>query len=159
MGLACSFKLNRQATSQLVCPGLGSFAAFSGQKEGRNNPAMVDKTEIGPLPPGRYYIVDRRSGGRLGWLRDWINAEWSVDRNEWFALFREDGVVDDVTSIDGVVRGGFRLHPIGPLGLSEGCITLFHLSDFVRLRDALKKEGVSTAIPSGGAAYGTVDVR
>ena len=116
MAVACTFKLNRKSTSQLVCPGVGSFPAFSGQKEGRDNPAMVSKADIGPLPLGRYYIVDRQSGGRLGWLRDWASRHYSVDRNEWFALYRDDGVIDDATSVGGVSRGAFRLHPIGPRG-------------------------------------------
>ena len=159
MGLACSFALNRQATSQLVCPGLGSFAAFSGQKEGRNNPAAIDKPDIGPLPTGRYFIVDRQSGGRMGWLRDTVLADfYTTDRSAWFALYRDDGKVDDETSVNGVTRGAFRLHPFGPRGLSEGCITLLHAADFTRLHDQLKKDGLTTAIPGGGAAYGTVDV-
>nr|WP_255344353.1 DUF2778 domain-containing protein [Enterobacter sp. BIDMC 29] len=29
---------------------------------------MASKSEIGPIPPGRYFIVNRQSGGRLGGL-------------------------------------------------------------------------------------------
>ena len=159
MGLACTFALNRRAVSQLVCPGVGSFAAFSGRPEVRNDPTAADKADIGPLPPGRYYIVDRQSGGRLGWLRDWFSSHWSVDRNEWFALYRDDGTIDDVTIINGVSRGAFRLHPIGPARRSDGCITLLSLSDFLKLRGFLKREGLHTVIPGKGLAYGTVDVR
>ncbi|WP_254367149.1 tlde1 domain-containing protein [Paraburkholderia sp. NMBU_R16] len=34
--------------------------------------------------------------------------------HQWFALYRNDGVVDDYTFIDGVRRGNFRLHPNVP---------------------------------------------
>ena len=159
MGIACTFTLNRRPVSQLVCPGIGSFAAFSGLGEGRNNPAMVNRANIGPLPTGRYYIVDRQSGGRLGWLRDWQKRTFgSTDHSLWFALYRDDGTVDDKTSVEGVERGSFRLHPIGPMGISEGCITLILPADFTRLHDALKR-GSTTPIPGGGVSYGTIDVR
>ncbi|WP_323045898.1 tlde1 domain-containing protein, partial [Paraburkholderia sp.] len=48
--------------STLRCDGVGDFAAFSGNSSGKNNPAAVAVPDVGPLPPGRYYIVDRGSG-------------------------------------------------------------------------------------------------
>ncbi len=34
-------------------------------------------------------------------------------------------------------QGNFRLHPSGPLGISLGCITLQHRTDFLAIRQAL----------------------
>jgi hypothetical protein len=144
--------------STLVAPGVGMYPAFSGQKEGRNNPAAMGKPDIGPLPTGRYFIVDRESGGRLGWLRDLVLENvYGTDRGSWFALYRDDGRIDDVTMVNGVRRGAFRLHPIGPRGLSEGCITLNSPSDFLALSRKLRA-GPMIAVAGGGKAYGTVDV-
>lgn len=155
----CTFKLNKQPSSALACPGLGNFAAFSGRDAGRNNPDAVGKEGTGPLPPGTYYIVDRTSGGHLGWLYDVVRSRiYGTDRSRWFALYRNDDVIDDETFVNGVKRGGFRLHPIGPLRLSEGCITLTDVAQFDRLRDALLQR-TQFAIPGSKlTAYGTVEV-
>lgn len=84
---------------------------------------------------------------------------YGTDRSSWFALYRDNGWADDVTWVGKVQRGAFRLHPIGPRGLSEGCITLASPADFARLRDRLKV-GNQIRIPCMvGMAYGTVDVR
>lgn len=64
------YALNGLPSSILTVPGIGNFSAFSGQLYGRNNPTMASKPEIGPIPPGRYFIVNRQSGGRLGGLSD-----------------------------------------------------------------------------------------
>ncbi|WP_434113833.1 tlde1 domain-containing protein [Paraburkholderia caffeinilytica] len=63
MPIQCTFRLNNQETSTFFCPGFGGVAAFSGTKAGRDNPALTDKPDLGPLPAGRYYLVDRQSGG------------------------------------------------------------------------------------------------
>ncbi|RKP50729.1 tlde1 domain-containing protein [Trinickia fusca] len=62
--IQCTFKLNSKQTSVLACPGVGGLAAFSGQRDGRDNPAAAAKEDIGPIPKGTYYIVDRQSGPR-----------------------------------------------------------------------------------------------
>jgi hypothetical protein len=70
-------------------------------------------------------------------MRDVYNQvvnDATFKHSEWFALWRDDGGIDDYTWIEGVKRGNFRLHP-GTL--SEGCITLPHDSDFATLRNAL----------------------
>jgi hypothetical protein len=160
MPIACTFKLNNRQSSVLLCAGVGAFAAFSGQGVGRDNPAAANKADVGPLPPGRYYIVDRQSGGRLGSVRDYfLERVYGTDRSMWFALYRNDGVIDDWTVVDGVRRGNFRLHPIGPRGLSEGCITMLNPRDFIALHDRLKST-TTMAVPGySGRAYGTVDVQ
>ena len=159
MATDCSFTLNKKASSILLAPGIGSFPAFSGSGKWRNDPDGVGVARIGPLPTGTYYIVDRQSGGKLGWLRDAIKDTWSgIDHSSWFALMRDDGRLDDETFVGKVRRGEFRLHPVGPMGISEGCITLNRLDDFTRLAAALRG-GKKVAIPKGGGlAYGTVEV-
>ena len=76
--------------------------------------------------------------------------------NKWFALYRNDGVIDDKTEINDVIRGEFRLHPGSR---SEGCVTLKDNDDFNRLRKLLlntKKE----KIPGTNINYyGTIEVR
>jgi hypothetical protein len=105
------------------------MVAFSGRKDGRDNPADVDKEDIGPLPKGTYYIVDRQSGGRLGFLYDPMGefGLGTTDHKKWFMLWNPN--TGDSTMINGVKRGNFRLHPMGPRGLSEGCITVVDPSD------------------------------
>ncbi|CAM2198552.1 DUF2778 domain-containing protein (plasmid) [Paraburkholderia kururiensis] len=160
MPISCRFILNDRAYSTLSCAGIGAFAAFSGTGEGRDNPAAVARQDVGPLPPGRYYIVDRESGGLMGGVRDFLLEHvYGTDRSTWFALYRNDDVIDDWTVINGVRRGNFRLHPIGPRRLSEGCITLLNPRDFTTLRDRLKASP-TIAVPGRKLrAYGTVDVQ
>ena len=160
MTASCFFSLNGQNLSALVCAGLGSMPAFSGGPAYLNDPAKVAVVNNGPLPAGRYYIVSRQSGGKLGWLRELIAERASgAGRSEWFALYRIDGKIDDFTFVEGVRRGNFRLHPIGRRGISEGCITLLSLTQFNRLRTHLLSQE-SKLIPGTNIKYfGTVDVR
>lgn len=159
MPVACTFQLNAKPTSVLQCAGIGNFVAFSGRDSGRDNPAAVEKEMIGPLPPGRYYIVDRQSGGHLGWLYDVVRKYgYGTDRDQWFALWREK--TGDTTIINGVHRGQFRLHPIGPQGLSEGCITLTSPHSFAQFAAHLRKQGATWPVPGSSLkAYGWVDVQ
>lgn len=138
MALNCSFVLNGMETSILSCAGVGNFPAFSGRMVGRNNPTSTNVSMTGALPTGRYFIVSRESGGRLGSLRmAALKYYYGAGREEWFSLYRDDGKINDDTFIEGVKRGNFRLHPIGPQALSEGCITMTALADFDYLRAAL----------------------
>lgn len=72
MPVECTFILNKSNISVLYCPGFGSVAAFSGNGRHMNDPSATAVAEKGPLPIGTYYIVDRQSGGHLGWLYDAI---------------------------------------------------------------------------------------
>lgn len=147
------FLLNGEPMSTLRGSVL-SVPAFSGLDGDINECASVCFKNKGPIPPGRYYIVDRPTGGRLGTVRDW----WT-GRSEWFALFADDGSIDDWTLCEEVRRGRFRLHPRGPRGLSLGCITVDRRQDFLRVR-ALLLDTPQTAIPDSELmAYGTVTVR
>ncbi|WP_330983602.1 MULTISPECIES: DUF2778 domain-containing protein [Enterobacterales] len=153
------YALNGLPTSILTVPGVGNFPAFSGQLYGRNNVTMAGRPDIGPIPPGRYFIVGRKSGGRLGSLRNYfLKNFYGTDRESWYALYKEDWQIDDTVFVEGVKRGNFRLHPIGPMGLSEGCITLSFQSDFDYLSKALSKTTMIQVPCSSFMAYGTITV-
>ena len=94
------------------------------------------KPTVGPVPAGKYWIVERPKGG----LRSQVNAGIrdlynhvvngaTFRHNEWFALWRDDCY----TWIEGVKRGNLRLHSGAP---SEGSITLPHDSDFAMMRNS-----------------------
>jgi hypothetical protein len=155
----CLFRLNGQGMSTLVCPGVGFFPAYSGY-EGvhRNNPDSMAIPDEGPLPTGKYYIVNRPVGGPRSKFIDAVKSMTSgSDRDIWFGLFRDDASIDDQTFIDGVERGLFRLHPAGRTGVSEGCITLPSHAHYAILRNALMQTGKHRITPTL-LAYGTVQV-
>ncbi|MGC0810397.1 tlde1 domain-containing protein [Pantoea agglomerans] len=84
---------------------------------------------------------------------------YGTDLSTWFGLFRDDGKINDYTFVQGIRRGNFRLHPIGPLGLNEGCITLQHPLQFNYMRDMFLKSGPTLNISGSQLkAYGTVKV-
>lgn len=158
--LRCLFHLNGRSLSTLSVPGVGFFPAYSGNAGPyRNNPDAANIKGVGPLPPGKYYIVDRPVG-RLSFIRDLPDSFFSgSDRSVWFGLYRDDGVIDDSTFYSGVQRGNFRLHPAGYQGISRGCITLPSLSHFMLLRESLlSKHNATITLRGGLIAYGTVQV-
>ena len=108
--------------------------------------------KVGPIPPGVYYIVDRPSGGRLGAIWDFLRP----DKANWFALYRDDGIIDDQTSVNGVLRGAFRLH-YG--SISEGCITLTDRDAYARLNQILRTTSTGVIPGTNITYYGTVTVK
>lgn len=115
---------------------------------------------IGPLPKGTYFLVDRQSGGLLGAIYDWWSAhgQVSTDRHKWFMLWNP--ATGDSTNINGVKRGNFRLHPMGRMRLSEGCITVVNPDAFEGLQKYIRSQGATIAVPSSTLkAYGTVEVK
>ncbi|RQZ65528.1 DUF2778 domain-containing protein [Burkholderia glumae] len=155
----CSFTLNGLRISSLICDGR-IYPAFSGEKGHENKPSDTALVKIGPLPKGSYYIVDRQSGGRLGWL--WDTAATLLNnshRDNWFALYRNDGAIDDWTYVNGIKRGNFRLHPVGRAAISEGCITLTSPTQFDQLRTYLKSQAPQTIPGTTIKYYGTVEVK
>lgn len=157
--IRCLFRLNGQGISTLVCPGVGFFPAYSGH-EGptRNNPDHMATPDSGPLPIGRYYIVDRPTGGLYSRLRARARSITSgSDRTLWFGLYKDDANIDDETFIESVKRGQFRLHPAGYSGVSEGCITLPSHANYALLRSALLQSAAFRISPTL-VAYGTVQV-
>jgi hypothetical protein len=150
--LKCSFLLNNQAMSKFVI-GATSFPAFSGLGKHVNSRAFACSPSIGSIPPGKYYIIDRLSGGLLGPLRDIFTK-----KSEWFALYAADSKIDDETFCNAVKRGNFRLHPKGITGRSEGCVVIDSISDFGHLKTMLR--GANQEIIPGTElrAYGTLRV-
>lgn len=150
--VSCTFILNGLPFTSFTYDGV-RCTAFSGNGPHRNNPSSGNVPNNGSIPPGRYYIVDRQSGGTLGPILDWI-----ADRDIWFALWRDDGTLDDQTFVEGVRRGEFRLHPKGPRGLSLGCITLEYRSEFDTMRTYLLAQPVAHIPNTRTRTYGVVDV-
>ncbi|AYB50540.1 DUF2778 domain-containing protein [Ralstonia solanacearum] len=151
--IECTFELNDQPMSALKL-GACSFPAFSGLGSGVNQRRAMCAPSRGPIPPGTYYILDRQTGGRLGPLLDRLKG-----RQDWLALYADDGRIDDETFCDRVRRGQFRLHPSGRLGISEGCIVMQRQTDFHRLRAMLNCHR-SAPIPGLDiSAYGKVVVK
>ena len=103
-----TFPLNGQSLSSLQCSCGASYPAFSGVVGARNDPSQVNVPNVGAIPPGTYYIIDRQSGGYLGWMYNLLGI-----KTNWFSLYNNDGQIDDFTSVGGVLRGQFRLHPGG----------------------------------------------
>lgn len=160
MPVKCTFSLNRRPMSVLVCPGFGRVSAFSGKGRYVDDPDYTYVENVGAIPKGTYYIVDRESGGHLGWLRDAVkDFGTGTRRAEWFGLYRDDGVIDDLTFIKGVQRDHFRLHPVGTTGESNGCITLPSREQFKALRSYLKAQPPAFVPGTVTRYYGMVDVQ
>lgn len=162
MALYGKFIVNDADYSPLTLYGIGTFLAFSGNGNYRNAPGGGAIPDNGPIPAGKYWIVDRPSGGVREpiktWFSDVVNSNLynvPTSKNDWFGLFRDDGSIDDYTWINGVRRGNFRLHP-GTLSL--GCITLKHHSDFAAIRTALLRAKTVPVRNTRLRAYGMIDV-
>ncbi|HEX4855326.1 MAG TPA: DUF2778 domain-containing protein [Limnobacter sp.] len=157
MALAlCEFKLNGKAISQLNIKFNYrniQVPAFSGLSSARNDSKKMCLPDMGAIPKGSYYIVDRESGGRLGWLFDRMQ-----NRSEWFALYAIDSKIDDQTLCNGIIRGQFRLHPAGVLATSRGCITLPNMADYELIRNELRSNGKFKVGRAGLEAYGMLTV-
>ncbi len=150
-----TFTLNGQPMSSVVGPDGVATPAFSGLGESKDDPSKTGDAYSGPLPTGSYYIVDRPSGGLLGKIKDFFRPE----KGTWFALYRNDGKIDDSTTVNGTVRGSFRLHPKGPLGISEGCITVNNQSDYIRLSFQLMSAKPANIPGTSIRYYGTMEVK
>ncbi|MDR5882158.1 DUF2778 domain-containing protein [Caballeronia sp. LZ032] len=159
MPVSCVFKLNRQVSSDLTCTGFGSIEAYSGRGVGRDNPDAVSLESVGPIPPGRYYLIDRQAGGRLGWLRDWwTDLVIGSDHTQWFTLWNPK--TGDSTIVNGVKRESFRLHPNGVSGTSMGCITVVDKKAFEKLKRFIRSSPPTISIPGTSyKAYGVVEVQ
>jgi hypothetical protein len=158
------FLVDNKFLSPLSINGLGTFDAYSGNEQFRNRGGCTAVPDNGPIPAGKYWIVDRPKGGvgSQAWasIKDTVNSAIgsAVNHGEWFALYRDDGAIDDTTWVNGVKRGQFRLHPAGGQGVSLGCITLPSRTDFLRIRNALLHTMTIPAGSSGLRAYGTIEV-
>jgi len=149
----CTFELNNKPMSAIQI-GAFSVPAFSGLGENANKRPMACIQGAGPIPPGKYYIFDRESGGLLGPLRDAFTG-----RSDWFALYADDGKIDDETLCGSIKRGNFRLHPKGALGRSEGCVVVNNQADFLHLRYILKNTKPFDVPNTKIKAYGVLTVK
>ncbi|SER71765.1 Protein of unknown function [Pseudomonas sp. NFACC02] len=155
----CTYVLNGEPLSRLVCDGV-SYDAFSGDASSYvNDVRYQDVPKFGPLPLGKYYILDRESGGAFGWIIQPSKDYWAgTDRSSWLSLYRDDGVIDDTTLINGTQRGAFRIHPIGPAGISEGCVTLFSPLAFELLRTYIRSRSGKFLPGKSVKYYGILEV-
>ncbi|MCG5075187.1 DUF2778 domain-containing protein [Paraburkholderia tagetis] len=164
MAYTGKFLVDNKFLSPLTINGLGTFDAYSGNDRYRNRGGCTAVPENGPIPAGKYWIIDRPTGGIGSIAMARIKDEWNTffghpsNHREWFALYRDDGKIDDITWVNGVKRGQFRLHPAGGHGISLGCITLSSRVDFLRIRNALLYTMTIPAGNSGLSAYGTIEV-
>jgi len=107
MALQGKFIVNDADFSPLIFYGVGTFLAYSGNDQYRNRAGCVGIPDNGPIPSGRYYIVKRPSGGWKGVIRTDLHDFYSwptstpVIKYEWFALYRDDGKIDDHTWVSG----------------------------------------------------------
>ncbi|NJM32216.1 MAG: DUF2778 domain-containing protein [Limnobacter sp.] len=149
--LECSFRLNGEDLGMLRIDGY-TFAAFSGFRQHVNQAASQCLPDAGPIPRGKYYVVDRATG-----ILQKINA-WLQSKNDWFALFAMDGKIDDFMTCDGIRRGNFRLHPMGEEGVSLGCVTLINRSDFDLVSSKLRDQKPLPVGDGGHLAYAILTV-
>lgn len=148
----CRFELNGKPMSEFRC-GSHKFPAFSALGNYVNKRMAVCKAGVGAIPPGAYFIIDRQSGGLLGPLRDAISG-----KRDWFSLLADDGKIDDVTICDKIIRGEFRLHPKGTVGISQGCIVIDDADRFQLLRAILKTSAQQKIPGTSFMTYGRVVV-
>lgn len=142
--------------------GVGVFPVFSGEKPYTNDPNCSSR-ENSAIPVGRYWIVDRPEGSLANQMRSFVVDSWNgTNHSDWFALFNSQ-TMSDSTFVNGVQRGGFRLHPLRPdgTGISQGCITFFNRNHFYMVRDSLlrRRKVKVHGSRNGLMAYGYVDVQ
>ncbi|USL56775.1 DUF2778 domain-containing protein [Pantoea ananatis] len=164
MAIHGTFDLNGAEYAPLTFPGIGTFMAFSGNGKNRNHAACTHIPTNGPIPVGKYWIVDRPEGGlisqSISTSKDLFNKMFrhaEFGHSDWFALWRDDMSIDDYTWINSVKRGNFRLHP-GTI--SEGCVTMYRNSDFAVIRNILLKTPlINVPCMRNLKARGTIEVR
>ncbi|MDY0971762.1 DUF2778 domain-containing protein [Siccibacter turicensis] len=163
MALQGKFIINNADYSPLTFYGIGTFLAFSGNGIYRNRSGCKALPDEGPIPPGKYWILDRKKNdfwhSIIPGIKDWYSDAFKdaqFTHDDWFSLYRDDGGIDDSTWIDGVPRSSFRLHP-GTI--SKGCITVVHNSDYAIIRNALlRTQRVPVPCMRNLSAYGYIEV-
>ncbi len=150
VGLLEKFSFDRLSGTlnhQCDCPGDVSNPAFSGNHQFTNRPEFESIENHGPIPAGRYYIVEPYHYNR-------------INGAVFFKLYRDDGKIDDFTTLpNGQTRGQFRFHP-GTA--SNGCVTVSsskNSRDWYRIQDRLLRTTTGTIPGTDITYYGTVDVK
>lgn len=108
MALHGKFVLNDADYAPLNLYGVGIFMAFSGRGTYQNNPACEAIALDGPLPSGKYWIIDRHEGNWFSQTKleakDFAHRMLGIKefgKSHWFALYKDDWGVDDGTWIEG----------------------------------------------------------
>ena len=156
---------NSKSKSLLFFPGVGGFEAYSGNKQYRNQAGCTHVKDIGPLPVGKYWIVNRPTGSLKSEFKQLITKDVINNilqkpspREEWFALYRDDGLINDSTYINQVQRTAFRLHPRGFWGDSYGCITVDSYAEYKLIHKALLAQATQRIPNTNIITYGTITV-
>ncbi len=100
-----------QSTGELRRDGALVSRGYSGRGRGKNNPALQDVVGTGPIPRGRWRMMNVYSSGSVGPFT--------------ITLWAEDGQPDDRHA--GTGRSAFRIHGDSikaPGTASKGCIIL-----------------------------------
>ncbi len=63
MAYTGKFLVNNEPLSPLIISGIGMFDAYSGDQQYRNRGGCTAVPNKGAIPAGRYWIVDRPTGG------------------------------------------------------------------------------------------------
>ena len=133
---------------------------FSGNGKYTNDPNSTAEPNSGAIPPGKYYVIERQSGGRLGKIKDlFYELRNGNDRTKWLALIAIDDKIDNSTTVNGVIRSNFRMHP-GSTSL--GCITFMDFSVFEMVRKFIldtESEKVQNAMGGEYIYYGILEVK
>jgi len=78
MALTGKFSVDNKPLSPLSFLGIGTFNAYSGDKQYRNRGGCTAVPEAGPIPAGKYWIVARPTGGARSRTSAWIKDEWNT---------------------------------------------------------------------------------
>lgn len=100
-----------QSAGELWWDGVHVSRGYSGKARGKNNPALQGLQGVGPIPRGKWKIVEVYDSKRVGPYA--------------LKLFAVDGTLDDTHA--GTGRGAFRIHGDSvraPGDASNGCIIL-----------------------------------
>ena len=146
---------------QLVCHGIGTYEIVTGKYEFHNDVNCSYK-EDAPIPPGWYFITERRKGTWRAEFQNTIQKDWRWmwgvynDKENWFSLINAQNRSNEMI-VNGNSRGGFKLHPLNSdgSGHSAGCVTLYNYHEFMILRERILKTKVMMLNEKG---YGNVKV-
>ncbi|RYH61440.1 MAG: DUF2778 domain-containing protein [Alcaligenaceae bacterium] len=133
----------------------GSIDAFSGQGSRMNNSGMEHVAGGGPIPRGRYFIIDPYIHTR--------NPLADLGGLTFFRLMPDDGQYADGRNVS--VPGGsgttihrekFRFHP-GTI--SRGCVTTSNIEAWKKIQFELLNRTKVEFLPNGQPYLGTITVR
>lgn len=128
---------------QLVCHGIGTYEVVSGLYAFHNDVNCSYKTNA-PIPPGWYYITERKDGTWRASIQNTAQKYWRSmwgihnDKEKWFSLISVQRSSNEMI-VNGNSRGGFKFHPLNSdgSGHSEGCVTFYNYHEFMILRNRM----------------------